>query len=219
MNEKRWKVASEPEPMLQFLRIQPLLPVALVDRKLMYWMAEALRKYQENERGADLILAFAEGKLSIKQLRRHEHFNWLPGSISLWLHKNVPLAALQYVQEMSRGLQGVRRGWDYQSHRWIDDDEVVDEWGPRRDWLVALLRELFGNPWAVADPAWQRFHGGLVQRLVEEIHLDGAWDLMPILGDALEDAGCTEQDALDHCRADVTHRKGCWVLDLILMKT
>jgi hypothetical protein len=41
---------------------------------------------------------------------------------------------------------------------------------------------------------------------------------MPILADALEDAGCANPDLLDHCRTPGVHVRGCWVLDLILGK-
>jgi hypothetical protein len=41
---------------------------------------------------------------------------------------------------------------------------------------------------------------------------------MPILADALEDAGCDDAGVLAHCRADAPHVRGCWVLDLVLGK-
>jgi hypothetical protein len=42
---------------------------------------------------------------------------------------------------------------------------------------------------------------------------------MPILADALQDAGCENADILDHCRdAKATHVRGCWVVDLVLGK-
>ena len=41
---------------------------------------------------------------------------------------------------------------------------------------------------------------------------------MPILADALEDAGCTNQDILNHCRGGGEHVRGCWVVDLLLGK-
>jgi len=42
---------------------------------------------------------------------------------------------------------------------------------------------------------------------------------MPILADALEDAGCTDAAILEHCRGPGPHVRGCWVVDLILGKS
>ncbi|HYH67576.1 MAG TPA: hypothetical protein VD866_22960 [Urbifossiella sp.] len=39
---------------------------------------------------------------------------------------------------------------------------------------------------------------------------------MPVLADALEDAGCADADVLAHCRGDGPHVRGCWVVDLVL---
>jgi hypothetical protein len=38
---------------------------------------------------------------------------------------------------------------------------------------------------------------------------------MPILADALQDAGCDSDDILSHCRGDGPHVRGCWVVDLV----
>jgi hypothetical protein len=55
-----------------------------------------------------------------------------------------------------------------------------------------------------------------VKQLTAAIYDDGAFDRMPILADALEDAGCTSQDILNHCRQPGEHCRGCWVVDLLL---
>jgi hypothetical protein len=80
-----------------------------------------------------------------------------------------------------------------------------------------LIRCLFGNPFrqATADAAWLT---SAVLGLARGIYEDRAFDRLPILADALEDAGCASLDVLDHCRSGGRHALGCWVLDLLLAK-
>jgi hypothetical protein len=63
------------------------------------------------------------------------------------------------------------------------------------------------------DPAWRTSD---VLGLARGIYRDRAFDRMPILSDALMDAGCADKEMLAHCRAKTPHVRGCWVLDLIL---
>jgi hypothetical protein len=84
--------------------------------------------------------------------------------------------------------------------------------------LCRLLREIVGNPWQpkLVDPAWREWNRGLVVELARMIYDSHAFDRMPILGDALEDAGCTDDTILRHCREPGEHVRGCWMLDAIL---
>jgi hypothetical protein len=41
---------------------------------------------------------------------------------------------------------------------------------------------------------------------------------MPVLADALEEAGCQDADILVHLRGPEPHVRGCWVVDLLLGK-
>jgi hypothetical protein len=41
------------------------------------------------------------------------------------------------------------------------------------------------------------------------------FDQMPVLADALQDAGCDNTDILNHCRQPGEHVRGCWVVDLL----
>jgi hypothetical protein len=79
----------------------------------------------------------------------------------------------------------------------------------------ALLRDAFGNPFrpVAAQPAWRTRDA---VALATAIYQERAFDRLPILGDALEDAGCASADVLDHCRRPGPHARGCWVLDLLL---
>ena len=84
-------------------------------------------------------------------------------------------------------------------------------------WHIGLLRCIFGNPFRpiVADPAWLT---PTVQAIAAAIYQDRAFDRLPILADALEEAGCTNADVLLHCRQPGEHVRGCWVVDLVLGK-
>ena len=57
-----------------------------------------------------------------------------------------------------------------------------------------------------------------VVSLAEAIYEQRAFDRLPILADALMDAGCDDADMLAHCQAGGLHARGCWVVDLILGK-
>jgi hypothetical protein len=80
-----------------------------------------------------------------------------------------------------------------------------------------LLRELFGNPFrAPALPAgWRRFQGGLIAQLAQDVYAGQKWADLPVLADALEEAGCADPDVLGHCRGPAAHRRGCWVVELL----
>jgi hypothetical protein len=84
----------------------------------------------------------------------------------------------------------------------------------------ALLREVFGNPFRppTLEPALRRWNDGCVVRLAQTIHDRRRWDELPILADALADAGCRDEALLAHCTAAREHALGCWALDALLEK-
>jgi hypothetical protein len=52
--------------------------------------------------------------------------------------------------------------------------------------------------------------------MAQAIQAEGRFEDLPILADALEEAGCTDPRVLDHCRSPGSHARGCWLVDLIL---
>ena len=63
--------------------------------------------------------------------------------------------------------------------------------------------------------SWRTEHTvGLAARMQET----GDLAALPILADALEEAGCENDDILTHCREPGVHVRGCWVIDLVLGK-
>jgi hypothetical protein len=92
--------------------------------------------------------------------------------------------------------------------------------GPVRAAQAALVRDLFGNPFVAVpvDPGWLAWDGGAIRNLARGIYEERAFDRLPILGDALEEAGCDRGDLLGHCRQPGEHARGCWLVDLLLDK-
>jgi hypothetical protein len=84
-----------------------------------------------------------------------------------------------------------------------------------------MLRCIFGNLFhpATLDPTWLAWNGGTVPKLAQAIYDDRRFSDLPILADALEEAGCTDADILAHCRSEGPHVRGCWVVDLLLGKS
>jgi hypothetical protein len=82
----------------------------------------------------------------------------------------------------------------------------------------AAVHEIFGNPFrpVAVEPAWRTAD---VMLLARGIYAEKAFDRMPILADALGEAGCANAAVLGHCRDNrLVHLRGCWVLDLILAR-
>ena len=80
-----------------------------------------------------------------------------------------------------------------------------------------LLRDIFGNPFrpVTFSPAWRTDTAIALARQMYEAR---DFSAMPILADALQDAGCDNDDVLNHCRSEGPHVRGCWVVDLVLEK-
>ncbi len=110
--------------------------------------------------------------------------------------------------------------------RWRSDEDAVQA---LPEYVLALrveqrtqthiLRDIFGNPFRPVSfsPEWRTDTATAIARQMYESRDFGA---MPILADALQDAGCDSDDILAHCRdANQSHVRGCWVVDLVLGKT
>jgi hypothetical protein len=84
--------------------------------------------------------------------------------------------------------------------------------------LCDLVREVVGDPLhpPMWNPDWLRWHDGCVEKIVRSIFRGQRFAEMPILGDALEDAGCADAAVLAHCRQARNHARGCWVVDHLL---
>jgi hypothetical protein len=97
----------------------------------------------------------------------------------------------------------------------MDAKELAEGYA-RRASQCDSLRCLFGPlPFRpiTLDPPWLTT---TVKQLAEAIYQERAFDRLPILADALEDAGCNQQDIVGHLRSSGEHVRGCWALDVVL---
>lgn len=83
-----------------------------------------------------------------------------------------------------------------------------------------LLRCIIGNPFrrAKAVRTWLTWNDATVTKIAQSIYDERRFEDLPILADALEDAGCDNEEILRHCREPGEHARGCWVIDLLLGK-
>jgi hypothetical protein len=111
----------------------------------------------------------------------------------------------------------VKTGRVGQSLWFSERDASWDSWC---EYGCKVLRDLFGNPFrpVTLDPVYRTWSGGALVKLARAIYEEGRFADLPVLADALEDAGCTNTDVLTHCRSGSEHVRGCWVVDLLLGK-
>ena len=78
-----------------------------------------------------------------------------------------------------------------------------------------LIRCVFGNPFhpVALAPGWRT---SAAVALADGIDADRAWERLPVLADALEEAGCDHPGLLGHLRGPGPHARGCWAVDLVL---
>jgi hypothetical protein len=111
----------------------------------------------------------------------------------------------------------------------MDDGEFFDLWEPEcrehgqnteASNQAVLFRDLIGNPVrpVVVRAECSHWKDNTIIKLAGTINAEHRYSDLPILADALEDAGCDNAELLSHCRGSGPHVRGCWALDLLLGK-
>jgi hypothetical protein len=84
---------------------------------------------------------------------------------------------------------------------------------------LQIIHEVVGNPFrpVAFNPQWRT---STVLAMARGMYESRDFSAMPILADALQDAGCENTDILNHCRDEkASHIRGCWVVDMVLDKS
>lgn len=103
-----------------------------------------------------------------------------------------------------------------QFYRWAGWRPLHPE---HRPVVTGLIKDILGDPFRPEprfEPSWRT---DTVVLLAHTMYAARDFSAMPILADALQDAGCNNDDILNHCRdTSLTHVRGCWVVDSVLGK-
>jgi hypothetical protein len=238
MDEAEWLASNYPWPMLDFLRgktsarklrlfgvncCRPLLGLLFDDRSRA--VLDIAERYADGgATKSELTAARARAEQAAKGIEPR----WTPARSAAWaacwvasatggVARGVVAAITASAQlaadEARQAAQDLGAHDSYVAAR-VAQRAAEREAGNR---AADVLRDIVGNPYkpVTLDPDWLT---STVVLLARGIYDERAFDRMPILADALQDAGCDAEEVLNHCRGPGPHVRGCHVLDLILGK-
>jgi hypothetical protein len=223
MTERGWLECTHPERLLYYLQN---LCERVSERKLRLFGCGCCRrvwhllKEERHRRAIEIVEQYADGHLTDEDLESARVEVSFPAEDDIWATGAVDsLTAPSTDPHLKRVATYTTAALADQTDPYIlleydEDDE--------RKLQCSLLRDIFGDPFRpqpAIDSSWLSWNDAIVPKLAQAIYDDRAFDRLPILADALEEAGCTNADILNHCRQPGEHVRGCWVVDLLLGKS
>jgi hypothetical protein len=219
MTESEWLACDDAQPMLDYLEGKASqrklrLFASACCRQVWRWVTD-----EHSQAAVEVAEQFADGAAAARQLKTAERKAAVVASylashasvatrMSEWAIRDAA-AAVSHLARKRFSPEGVARLT--RSAIAATPDKPNDQAG--------LLRDLFANPFRpiVFDPAWRT---ETAVALARQMYESPDFSAMPILADALQDAGCECDEVLTHCRDPKgSHVRGCWVLDLALGKS
>jgi hypothetical protein len=194
--EEEWQTCTNPTAMVAYLtsaRKQRLFACAcvlhapgVVEDRICREILAVSERYADGEAGRQELI------VSQSRLTRVER----KGRVATDAVEAVLCAASTRPADVNRAHLAALRAW------WMRESEVMRQ--------CALLRDVRGNPFrpVTASPSWLRWNDGTVAKMANAIYEGRHFAELPILADALEDAGCTDPDVLSHCRSGTEHVRG-----------
>jgi hypothetical protein len=216
--EAEWLACTDPE--LLAIRVRPVAS----ERKLRLFTCACCRRIwdqiadERSRKCVEIAEAFADGQATGRErARAHTAAGHACDGSSRWAYAAAECAVknckggIAYLGQHAALAMGSGR----YSHR-RSPGPIGDQVAAERAFQAILFRDIF-NPFQplALEPRWLTSN---VVDLARTVYDERAFDHLPILADALMDAGCTDEHILNHCRSDGPHVRGCWVVDLILAK-
>jgi hypothetical protein len=244
MTEEEWLASGSPTQMLTFLKDEKIsartlvLFVAGCTRRHAHLLADQ-RRMRALEVAERLLFQEANERQLAYASRKASQATGSPrGDLPPDMVWN---AVVQVIEDARRGTCLTGADLDFQTCDLArvaatttgaeeNDPQWKAVWTQERVAQANFLRDVLGNPFRPAPPkrimpafrgklrSWREANNGLVAKLAQAIHEERRYADMPILGDALEDAGCTNADMLAHCRQPTEHIRGCWVMELLRLE-
>jgi hypothetical protein len=208
MTEKEWLAATDPAPLMEFLRDKAS------DRKLRLFAVACCRRVlglvptKRNREGLEVAEAFADG-MTTEHIVRITH----DASLIRGAHIRTSWALLL------DSFQAATNSQHYISHALSMQKPPKRRIAARLEEMTyesLLVRDIFPFRPITLDPSWLT---STVVSLAQQMYDTRDFTTMPILADALQDAGCDNAQILEHCRGPGPHVRGCWVCDLCLNKS
>jgi hypothetical protein len=215
MTEAEWLTCNTTEELLYFVQDEDsytarkyrLLFVACCQRVVSFMRDKRSRRAVEMvEKFADEAVSEAAYNVAMQEARNAIRRRRIPKTAAY----NAALAAASDVDSLHEAVCSAAYAMELAS-------KSPQGFMREQTMQCSLIRDIFGNPFRhlALNPAWLT---STVVSLAQGIYSEKAFDRMPILGDALQDAGCDNEDILNHCRGESVHVRGCFVVDLLLGK-
>jgi hypothetical protein len=223
MTQAEWLECSDPQPMLEYLRDK------VSERKLRLFACACVRRVWaalppgSTREVIRLSEDYADGKATSRDLARIRK----PARNPV-LHPStfvaLSLARLAGADFSARAASEVADavtqfvGWECRGGRPVAYLIHPERVRAQHEAQAALLREVFGNPFrpAAVEAGWLT---PKVRALAQSSYDGRAFDRLPLLAGALEEAGCADGEILGHLRVPGAHVLGCWALNLLLGKS
>lgn len=219
--ERAWiQTKDRPRDLLEL--IEPELIAGRLERKSRLYLVACIRRLDSllspfDRDSLALSLRFADGQATIDEVSQRQR------DYSIHYPRGAPTIARSPIQVASLLANACLYSADpnhcFDALLCNSEDAAWASSNADDEFRVqaAILKDIFGNPFrpVTVDPRWLT---STVLDLANQIYNERQFERMPLLADALMDAGCDSEEVIKHCQGPGPHVNGCYVVDLILGK-